>query len=242
MRDVLVLCYHGVSDTWPVDIAVTPRNLEAQLERLVSNGYRGTTFADAVTSPPFERTLAVTFDDAYLSVLELAFPILDALELPGTVFAVTDFADSGRSLIWDGIDVWAEGDHADELRGLSWAQLADLDRAGWEIGSHTRTHPRLTRLDDEALAKELVASRAACERALGRPCRSFAYPYGDVDRRVVAAAGRAGYVAAGTLPSRLEPSPSALDWPRVGVYRGDSLARFGIKASATVRRLRRVRR
>jgi peptidoglycan/xylan/chitin deacetylase (PgdA/CDA1 family) len=238
MPDVLVLCYHGVSETWPAEIAVTPRSLRAQLERLVRNGYRGATFTDAVTSSPFERTLAVTFDDAYLSVVELAFPILEALELPGTVFVVSDFADSERSLVWDGIDMWADGEHADELRGLSWAQLADLDAAGWEIGSHTRTHPRLTRLSDDALAGELEGSRAACERALGRTCRSIAYPYGDVDRRVVDAAGRAGYLTAGSLPSRLDSNPSILDWPRIGIYGGDSLSRFGLKTSTTVRRLR----
>jgi peptidoglycan/xylan/chitin deacetylase (PgdA/CDA1 family) len=238
MRDVLVLCYHGVSDTWPAEIAVTPRNLQAQLERLVRNGYRGATFTDAVFAPPFERTLAVTFDDAYLSVRELAFPILDSLGLPATVFVVTDFADSERSLRWDGISMWADDSFADELRGLSWAELAALDSAGWEIGSHTRTHPRLTQLDDEALTEELVGSREACERALGRPCRSIAYPYGDVDERVIAAAGRAGYTAAGSLPSRLASAPSALDWPRIGIYWGDSQARFGVKTSAAVRRLR----
>ena len=238
MRDVLVLCYHGVSETWPADIAVTPHDLDAQLQRLVRNGYRGATFTEAVTSPPSERTLAVTFDDAYLSVLELAFPILEALELPGTVFVVTDFADTERSLVWDGIDMWADGEHADELRGLSWDQLAGLDAAGWEVGSHTRTHPRLTRLSDEALDEELAASRAACERALGHPCRSIAYPYGDVDRRVVAAAGRAGYLTAGSLPSRLDSNPSVLDWPRIGIYRGDSMGRFGLKTSTAVRRLR----
>jgi peptidoglycan/xylan/chitin deacetylase (PgdA/CDA1 family) len=240
MRDVLVLCYHGASDTWPAEIAVSPSNLQAQLERLVRSGYRGATFSDAVTAAPFERTLAVTFDDAYSSVLELAFPILDALGLPGTVFAVTDFADSGRSLTWDGISNWTEGSHADELRGLSWTELRDLDAAGWEIGSHTRTHPWLTRLGDEALLDELVESRAACERALGRPCRSIAYPYGDVDQRVVAAAGQAGYLTGGALRRHLESTPSALDWPRIGVYRGDSLARFGVKTSVAVRRLRSV--
>ena len=53
-------------------------------------GYRGATFEDAVSAPPARRTLAVTFDDAYLSVLELGKPILDRLGLVATVFVPTD--------------------------------------------------------------------------------------------------------------------------------------------------------
>jgi peptidoglycan/xylan/chitin deacetylase (PgdA/CDA1 family) len=239
MSDVLVLCYHGVSETWPAEIAVTPHDLRAQLDRLVRSGYRGATFTEAVTAPPFKRTLAVTFDDAYRSVLDLALPILDGLGLPGTVFAVTDFAESGRPLTWDGISMWAEGRHAHELHGLSWAELAALETAGWEIGSHTRTHPRLTQLDDDTLAEELVGSRAACERALGHPCLSIAYPYGDVDERVMTASEKAGYVvAAGLVPVRRAPDRAHLDVLRVGVYLPDTIRRFGLKTSPTVRRLR----
>src|SRR5688572_14000053 len=94
-RNVLVLGYHAVSRTWPAPLAVTPDALRQQLELLVRAGYRGATFHDAVTSPPEAKTLVVTFDDAYASVAELARPVLEALGLPGTVFVVTDFADTG---------------------------------------------------------------------------------------------------------------------------------------------------
>src|SRR2546423_1506780 len=71
--------------------------------------------------------------------------------------------------------------------------------AGWEIGSHTRSHPHLPALPPDSLEEELKGSRERLEDALGLPCRSIAYPYGDVNRRVVRAAERAGYEAAGTL-------------------------------------------
>src|SRR5207244_188323 len=96
---------------------------------------------------------------AYLSVLELAYPILSALGLAATVFAVTDFVDADRPLDWPGIDHWRGGPYDAELRGLTWAQLGQLAASGWEIGSHTRTHPRLTRLADDALERELLESR-----------------------------------------------------------------------------------
>ncbi len=234
---ILVLEYHAVSEAWPAALAVTPAQLREQLEWLVGRGYTGATFSDAVTSSRSGRTLVVTFDDAYLSVFELARPILASLGLPGTVFVVTDFADSGRPLHWPRSKDWRGGPHEYELRGMTWPQLAELADSGWEIGSHTRTHPRLTRLPDDELARELRESREACERALGRPCLSLAYPYGDFDARVARHAGEAGYKAAAT---EMVGPPEPLMWPRVGIYRADSLARFRLKVSPTIRRLRTI--
>jgi peptidoglycan/xylan/chitin deacetylase (PgdA/CDA1 family) len=235
--DTLVLCYHAISDTWPADLAITQADFRAQIELLVERGYRGCTFHDAVAAPGSGRRVAVTFDDAFHSVLELAFPVLSSLDLCATVFVVTDFGDGNRRLEWTGIDGWLGSVHEHDLQGLSWAQLQELAEAGWEVGSHTRTHRRLTRLSDEALAGELRESREACEDALGRPCRSLAYPYGDYDGRVTDAAAAAGYDAGATLPAAL-CRPTALGWPRVGVYHKDSLRRFRVKVSPTVRRLR----
>jgi peptidoglycan/xylan/chitin deacetylase (PgdA/CDA1 family) len=234
---VLVLCYHAVSDRWPAPLSVRPARLEAQLRLLRLRGYRGTTFHDAVTSPLEHRTFAITFDDAFRSVIELAFPILSRAGVPGTVFVPTAFADSGQPLEWAGIDHWAGGRHTAELAPMGWDELRTLAAAGWEIGSHSRSHPRLTRVDDATLDAELTESRAACQRALDRSCLSVAYPYGDVDARVVAAAHRAGYEAGAGLPVRPGP-PRRLDWPRVGVYHADQLWRFQLKTSPLVRRLR----
>jgi peptidoglycan/xylan/chitin deacetylase (PgdA/CDA1 family) len=232
-RGALVLCYHALSDNWDVSLAVTTSQFRDQLELLVERGYRGVTFYEAVTSKPSERSVAVTFDDGFASVLERAFPIVSSLGLVGTVFVVTDFVEAEQPFDW----FETTTPDQTEVRGLSWSDLGQLVDAGWEIGSHTRTHPRLPQLDDEALAAELRGSREACARSLGRPCRSLAYPFGDVDDRVLAATRAAGYEAAAALPVGV-PGPSALQWPRTGVYRTDSLRRFRLKTSPTVRRLR----
>lgn len=235
--DTLILCYHAISARWPAALSITLAQLRSQLEWLVAHGYRGATFSEAVTTRPPTPTVAITFDDAFSSVLEYAAPVMASLGLPGTVFVVTGFADSGRPLAWDGIDRWLGGEHERELRGMSWPELEQLEQAGWEIGSHTLTHPHLTRLGDDELARELSGSRAACERALGHPVTSIAYPFGDVDARVVRATAAAGYTAGAGLPALMSPR-AALDWPRVGIYQPDSLSRFRVKASPTVRRIR----
>jgi peptidoglycan/xylan/chitin deacetylase (PgdA/CDA1 family) len=235
--DVLVLCYHAVSEDWEADLSVTPAQLSSQLERMLARGYHGATFHDAVHAPPRPKTLAVTFDDAYRSVIELAFPILSRLGLPGTVFVPTAFTGGEAPMKWPGIDHWLGGPHESELVPMSWEELATLADAGWEIGAHTRTHPHMTKLDDAALAEQLRTSKEDCESHLGRPCRSFAYPYSDEDERVVEATRKAGFTAATTLPDSLEPA-TPLRYPRVGVYHEDDAFRFRVKTSPAVLRLR----
>ena len=238
MADVLVLCYHAVSERWPAPLSVTPEALEEQLGLLVRRGYRGATFGSVVTEPPSEPTVVVTFDDAFASVGSLAAPILRGLGLPGSVYAVTQYPEAPeRPMAWDGIDHWLGTEHEHELRPLSWEALGELAEAGWEVGSHTRTHPRLTAAGDAELSEELEGSRTSLSERLGRDCGTLAYPYGDHDERVVAAAGRAGYEAACTLPARF-PRPWPLAWPRVGVYHDDDLRRYRLKVSRPMRALR----
>jgi peptidoglycan/xylan/chitin deacetylase (PgdA/CDA1 family) len=237
VRDVLALCYHAVSPDWASEMAVTPARLEAQVHALLRRGYRSAGFHSAVTGAGGRRALAVTFDDGFRSVYRHARGPLERLGVDATVFVVTDFVGTGRPMVWPGIESWAAGADAGELIPMSWDELAELADAGWEIGSHTATHPHLTRCDRATLERELRASRERCEDRLGRPCRSLAYPYGDFDDRVAAAAAEAGYVTAGTLPDRLHPA-SPLRWPRVGVWRSDGSARFRLKVSPGFRRLR----
>jgi peptidoglycan/xylan/chitin deacetylase (PgdA/CDA1 family) len=236
--DVLVLCYHALSPTWTATLSTTPDRFERQISLLIKRGYRGVTFTQAVASGLQGRLVAVTFDDAYRSVIELGRPILDHFGLPATVFAPTDFIGAQGPLRWRGIDGWLGGPDECELAPMSWAELQDLLQGGWEIGSHTGSHPRLTGIDDAALADELGRSKAACERHLTGPCISLAYPYGDVDARVVAATARAGYRAGAALPQgRLGPRDT-LVWPRIGIYQLDNDRRFRLKTSPMIRRLR----
>jgi peptidoglycan/xylan/chitin deacetylase (PgdA/CDA1 family) len=240
MAEVIVLCYHAVSPTWDATLAVTPDLLERQLTVLHRRGWRGATFRQAVLDPPAERTLSVTFDDAFASVARLAYPILASLGLPGTVFAPSAFISAGGPLRWAGIDHWLTTPSAPELEGMSWEELGHLAEEGWEVGSHTRTHPHLTQLDEESLRGELRLSRDEIEGRLDVRCDTIAYPYGDVDARVADAARAAGYVAGAALSGPLTPLGPGR-WPRIGIYHADSMWRFRLKANRLIRRLRASR-
>lgn len=227
----LVLCYHAVSDTWEDRLSVRPAELERQLRFLRLRGFRGTDAAGALAGR--RRAAHVTFDDAYRNV-ETALPALERLGFPATVFVCSSYANDGRPL--DVPELAHEAAlHPHELATMDWDALRALAERGVEIGSHTVSHPRLTAVGDDELGRELVESRQRLEDELGRPCRYVAYPYGDEDARVHAAARAAGYEAGFALPVRPEHgNPFAV--PRVGVYRRDPLPRFALKTFGLARR------
>ncbi len=243
MSDLLTLCYHAVDAEWPATLSVRPDALERQLTYLVEHGFRGATFTDALRGPRARRTLVVTFDDGYRSVLEQAKPILDRLGLPGTLYVPTDWPGRTDPMTWDGIDQWLGTAYEPELRSLDWDQLRGLAADGWEIGAHTCSHPHLPQVDDDhRLEDELTRSKATLERELDAPCASLAYPYGEVDERVRAATARAGYAAACAIPRITTPlGDDPLRWPRTPIHRVDTDRRFHVKVSGVTRGLRASR-
>lgn len=86
-----------------------------------------------------------------------------------------------------------------DYAAVNWDQLRELAYGGIEIGAHTRTHCRLTRVDDEQIIDELDGAKRRIEDQLQREVRSFCYPNGspaDYDARTGAAVERAGYRSA----------------------------------------------
>jgi peptidoglycan/xylan/chitin deacetylase (PgdA/CDA1 family) len=224
--DPLVLCYHAVSDAWPDPLAVRPSAFERQIRGLLRRGYRSVT-RDGILRGG-SRELYVTFDDAYKTV-GAALPILERLGVPATIFACSSYADDGRPLAVPELARQA-GAYPRELATMDWDELREVAERGFDVGSHTVTHPHLPELDDLRLEGELRDSRAAIEDELGRPCSFLAYPFGDEDDRVRAAARRAGYRAAFALRASRSPAdPYAL--PRVDIYRRDNLVRAMVKTS-----------
>jgi peptidoglycan/xylan/chitin deacetylase (PgdA/CDA1 family) len=230
--DQIIISYHAVSSSWNSPLAVPEPILEEQLLSLRDRGYEGYTFSRwqglraANELPP--RSAVITFDDGYASTLK-AVPILRKMGFPGTVFPVVSFVDSGAPLNWPGISHWLESEHRDELRSLSWDQLAELSALGWEVGSHTVTHQDLLQLDDADLRSELDESRAAISARLGS-CDAVAYPYGRADRRVAEASRRAGYTSGCTL-SRFHLVDEPLQRPRTALFPKDHGVRLRLKLS-----------
>lgn len=186
MRPV-ALAYHGVRDVTDVEdprrLVVSPSRLEAHVRFLRRAGYRFGAAEELLAGGGLRPGTAVlTFDDGFADWPEIAAPLLARLGAHATFYVCPG--------LWNGQHPDVSGD-AGALVGEEGVRTL-LD-AGMEIGSHTLSHPDLRLLDDAALATELRDSKAALEEIQGRPCRTFAYPYGLHDDRVVAAVGAAGY-------------------------------------------------
>jgi peptidoglycan/xylan/chitin deacetylase (PgdA/CDA1 family) len=237
---LLILCYHAVSSSWSSPLAVHPEQLRRQLGYLLRRGWHATTLAEAVAAPR-RRTLVVTFDDAYRSVLDEGLPVLVELGVPASLFAPTDLVDE-EGLMTDWIRIppdWVGRE--EDMRAMSWDAVRTLAAAGWEIGSHTCSHPDLTLLPAAEARAELQRSREACEERLQRPCASFAYPFGFYDPSSMALVREAGYLQAVTLELRLLTplhGRGLMDLPREGIYPTTNLPKFLVNSSVSVRRAR----
>lgn len=120
-------------------------------------------------------TIVCSFDDGYKSDLKVA-GLLEKYGLPGVFYVVLDWIDKDGFLTWD------------DIYGL-------FDR-GFEIGSHTVTHPPdLKKLYDEEIHFEVQNSKDMLETA-GFPVKSFCYPRGRADERVKRFVADAGYLEA----------------------------------------------
>ena len=237
MTTPLVLCYHGVSERWQDPLGMPPRMLETHVRWILRRRYQPATAEEV--SLGRGRTLHVTFDDAFRNVLG-AVLTLRRLGVPMTVFACTAYAADGRPLDIPELRL-AVAAEPQEMRTLTFAELAELHTVGVEVGSHSCTHPHLTQLSDMELRREVRESRESLGDHLGVACRFFAYPYGEHDERVRAAVAAAGYEAAFALPGDLG-ARDRFQVPRIGLWRKDGLIAATVKTTVMGRRLSLSRR
>jgi peptidoglycan/xylan/chitin deacetylase (PgdA/CDA1 family) len=195
---------------------------ERQMRALSHMRYRAMTFAQIVealrTGQPLpHRVFAVTFDDGYQCVGDVAAPILAQYGFPATVFVVSEAA--GGANTWDGIT------GRPLLPLMAWDRLRDLSDAGWEMAGHTSTHPHLNELDDAEALKEIQSGKVAVEAQLAVSLQTFCYPFGHFNPRTPVLVQNAGFTGACTTRSGLakrDTNPFLL--PRVKVAYRDGVA------------------
>lgn len=190
---ITVLAYHRVDDPQGDVNAVSPVNFERQMAYLRKH-YRVITVAEALqllkSGRNCERAVVITFDDGYRDNFLNAMPILKKHGLPACFFVSSGIVGTDRHF-----------DHDLELAGrplpvMSWEDVRQLAANGFEIGSHTVNHARLSRCSIKELRHELADSKAQLEQQLGSRVDFFSFPFGlrsDFSDEALTEIKRAGY-------------------------------------------------
>jgi peptidoglycan/xylan/chitin deacetylase (PgdA/CDA1 family) len=178
-----------------------------------------------------------------------SYSLADPSARAATVYAVKEWIGrlSGRdraALFAELMEQCWRDEYLDQNRAayqpLQWDQVRRLSDEGFEIGSHTLTHPHLSRADDHQVQRELVGSRRRLEEMIGRPVTRLSYPYGSYDDRTVVAARDAGYSSACTSRTwYLGQAEDPYTIPRLSVVGG---APFNLFVASTTRALRLIGR
>jgi len=203
-----ILTYHSLDDSGS-PISVSPGRFRRQMGWLESEGVRVVPLDELRDLPDSLPAVALTFDDGIDNLLTEGLPILEDLGWLATVFVVTRKVGGNNS--------WRGGSRSGvpTLPLLDWDSLGSLGARGWGIGSHSRHHPRLTRVNDAELEAELEGAAEDITAALGVRPRWFAYPYGSVDSRVIARASRIYEGACTTDLRPLGPGDHPMRLPRL---------------------------
>ena len=159
---------------------VSSEMYEQNMRFLSENGYNTLTlseFAKKVRHGQKMSSKAVLlYSDTKSSwFYNIAFPILKKYKFTTTIGVQTDLVNTPGH--------------------MSITQLAELQDYGIEISSHSVTHPDLTTVSESQLRQEVVLSKEVLEK-LGLDVKTFIYPYGAYNDRVVQAVKDAGYIGA----------------------------------------------
>ena len=239
-----LLTFHAIADG-SSPVVFSPLRFRALMEGLAEAGWRGTTVSAALASAGDKRVVGICFDDGYRNVFEHAAPVLADLDFGATVFVVADRC--GRDNRWPGQPDWVP-----TMDLMDWNELGEVCAAGWEVGSHGRTHVDMTTLAPAKLADELEGSRTMLEARAGHPVRLLAYPGGELNATVVDAAREVYDAACSTRLSFVTAAdrtrPFAL--PRIDAYYlrrwpqelslDSPVTRGYLAARAMIRRLRQL--
>lgn len=186
----VVLQYHHVSDTSPASTSISPSQFTAHMQYLKDNGFTVIALPNMIESMRKQQALpnksvVITFDDAYLDILENGTPILNKFSYPYTIFTNAGIVNNGAKSY------------------MNWQQLKGLSEQGVTIANHGYYHDSLTRTPKgqdkkQWLAKQLELleqSEQEIKQHTGQNWRYFAYPYGEFTPEIQEQLALKGYVA-----------------------------------------------
>ena len=224
----VVLVYHHVDSNTPASTSVSPELFAEHLAYLHKNGFAVLPLARLLDDLSHgrqvpEKAVAITFDDAYVSVHSTAMPLLKRYGWPFSVFVNTEPIDKGYGNF------------------MNWQQLRELQQNGGQIANHSHSHAYMTRRlsgEDEAqwqqrMRREIELAQVRLDERLPGVERIFAYPYGEFDEALQTIVRKLGFYGIGQQSGAIG---SRSDWtaaPRFPMAAGfAALDQFAIKVNS----------
>lgn len=212
---VPILMYHHIQDVSPSfnsiekGLSLSPTKLKEEIKYLSDSGYKTAILSELFNDVP-EKRVILTFDDGYKDLITSALPVLKQYGFRGVAFIIID-------------DVGKPG-------YLNWDDLLSLKNEGWEIGSHTLTHPDLKVSSKEVAEKQIVQSKKILEDRLKININFFSYPAGKYNETTISLVKAAGYIGAVTVePGRENFIKDIYKLKRLRIIDTETLASFKLK-------------
>jgi peptidoglycan/xylan/chitin deacetylase (PgdA/CDA1 family) len=219
-QTVPVLVYHSFSENRSDKMSVSQDDFETQMKYLKVNGYHVISldqlldFIDYKEQLP-EKSIVITFDDAWGSIYDIALPILIKYGFTATFFIYTDFIGGGKA--------------------MTWKQIKTLSKIGFDIQCQTKTHRNLANQKKNESFKEYFNSiemeisypKKIIKKKLNKDCKYLAYPYGETNNLIITILKKYGYRAAFTIGRK--PNPLFVDKYRISrsvIYGSYDMERF----------------
>lgn len=201
-----VLLYHACDKTgfpgMPRRLITHPDSLEKQFIWLKKKGYSFLTASELVCPVSLKdkvRSVCITFDDGFEDNYIHLFPLLKKYQIKVVLFAARQSVFSGRPM-------------------LNESQIREMSDSGLvEFGGHTQTHLDLTVTEEAVAEAEIRANKQWLESLTGKPCITFAYPFGKYTKRDVLILERLGFTSAFTCERAIRPVKDPFQIPRLYV-------------------------
>jgi peptidoglycan/xylan/chitin deacetylase (PgdA/CDA1 family) len=211
---VPILAYHSL-DEGPSPISISPARFRDHMQSLHDGGWRTLSLTELLEGHAAggwpARSVVLTFDDGMANLARHAWPVLGRLGFTAVLFAVS--GRLGGSSDWPG---WPPSVPALPL--LDARALRDAAAAGFDIGAHSVSHPRLSRLAPPQIEREIVDSQARLQDVVGRAVRCFAYPFGDAPPAAVDVVARRFEAGFGIGLAHATPRSPVTTLERIDAY------------------------
>lgn len=219
----VILQYHHVSDSTPTSTSISPEQFAKHMQFLEDNNFKVialSTLMNAIKQQQAlpDKSVVITFDDAYLDILTQGKPILDKHGFPFTIFINPGIVAQNSA------------------RYLSWQQLKAMADDGVIIANHGMEHDSLARTPEGMTSKawlaqnteSLLKAEQLIAEKTGQSWRYFAYPYGEynpeiqqwiLDNDFVAFSQQSGAVGLGTDTSSIPRFPASQPYDQLSSLR-----------------------